>query len=365
MVRNKGERMSRKPFQPTRRSCLQLMGGVSAMLAMPFVIRPAEAQGRRIVVRDAGGPFAVGLAKAFYEPFQQATGIEVVSVTSSAEPTSQIKSMVDTQTYSWDLASVTLAAVEQLNAEGQYFEKHGLESDDRVKQIPAEYSNEYGVGRDIYATVLAYRTDVFKTPPTSWKDFWDVEKFKGRRGLRKHPFDTVEQALFAAGADASNVYPCDLDKAFAQLDLIRSNVDAWWTGGAQSTQMLVNGEVDMMPTWSTRVTAAQAEGTPLGIIWDKNLWGVDVWSILRGTPNADLCREFISFSSDAQRQAAFTPYVTNGPTNPAAYEFIPKEIAETLPTYEPHRAAGVAIDNAYWGTNKDQAIERFNTWILG
>jgi len=350
----------------SRRSTIKLLGtSALGVLAAPAVIRSAEAQGRRIVVRDSGGPFTKGFAEAFYQPFTKATGIEVVGVTSSAEPTSQIKSMVETKNYTWDVAGISLAAIQQLVKEGDYIEKHGLDSDPLVKQIGAEYRDEYGVGSDVYATVLAYRTDKVKTAPATWADFWDTEKVPGRRAMRRYPFDTIEQALFADGATAENVYPCDLDRAFKKLDQIKPKIAAWWTGGAQSTQMLVNGEVDIIPTWIARVQAAQAEGAPVGVMWDKNLWGVDAWAILKGTPNADLCREFIKFTCDAKRQAAFTPYVANGPTNPGAYEFIDKKVAVGLPTYEENRKKGVAIDNAYWAANKDKAIERFNSWILG
>lgn len=348
----------------TRRTALKLLGaGAAATLAAPFV-QTARAKTRRIVVRDSGGPFTQGYAQAFYRPFTQATGIEVVGVTSAAEPTGQIKSMVDTGTYSWDLASISLAAVQQLVKEGNYIEKHGLDSDPAVRQIPPEYRDAYGVGSDVYSTVLAYRTDTIKQPLTSWADLWDWQRIKGRRALRKYPFDTVEEALFASGATAKSVYPCDLDKAFKKLDEIKPHISAWWTGGAQSTQMLINGEVDMLPTWIARVQAAKAEGAPVGVMWDRNLWGVDVWAILRGGPNADLCREFIRFTCDAKRQAAFTPYVANGPTNPGAYAYIDKKVAVNLPTYEKNRAVGVAIDNAYWAANKDKAIERFNAWII-
>jgi spermidine/putrescine-binding protein len=69
--------------------------------------------------------------------------------------------------------------------------------------------------------VLAYRTDAFKGRPVpeTWQDFWDTEKFPGSRGLRKIPFDTIEEALLADGAQLNTVYPCDLNRAFRSLDI--------------------------------------------------------------------------------------------------------------------------------------------------
>ena len=74
-----------------------------------------------------------------------------------------------------------------------YLEKHGLEADPNVKPIPAGFMSPYGVGTNVYSTVLAYRTDAFKNrkAPESWADFWNVKDFPGGRSLRKHPFDTL------------------------------------------------------------------------------------------------------------------------------------------------------------------------------
>ena len=60
-------------------------------------------------------------------------------------------------------------------------------------------------------------------------------------GMRKHPFDTIEQALMADGASTSTAYPCNLDRAFSALDRVKPDVAVWWTSGAQLEQMLKQG----------------------------------------------------------------------------------------------------------------------------
>ena len=348
---------------PTRRSLLKL--SASGALAMPFVIRDAAAQGKRIVVRDPGGPFSKGFGEAFYQPFTAATGVEVVGLVSAAEPTAEIKSMVETKNYTWNIAGGMSQTAIQLLAQAGYIEKHGLDNDPAVNAIPLEYRDEYGIGSDVYATAIGYRTDKVKRPPTSWADYWDQSGFPGRRGLRKSPFDAVEQALMADGVPAAKVYPCDMDRAFKALDRIKPNVDAWWSSGAQATQMLANNEVDMLPTWANRVYAAADAGAPVGVTWNQNIWGVDVFAILKGAPDADLCRDFIKFCCDPKRQAVFTQYLTNGPTNPDAYRYIDDKVARTLTTYPEWHKAGLKIDGDYWAANKDAALDRFNNWLLG
>ena len=119
------------------------------------------------------------------------------------------------------------------------------------------------VGVSIFTSAigLGYRTDKVKKPPKSWADLWNVKDFPGRRSLRKYPFDTIEEALMADGVPTNKVYPCDFDRAYKSLDKIKKDVAVWWTSGAQTTQMLKSGEVDMLPTWNgrARMTTVQLD----------------------------------------------------------------------------------------------------------
>jgi putative spermidine/putrescine transport system substrate-binding protein len=352
----------------TKLSRRGLLAGASAVVvAMPAVWSPSRAQGKRIVVRDDGGIYTKAYGAVYYRPFTQATGIEVVGVQANAEPTAQIKSMVDTKSYTWDMAKISWPAIALLTTGGKlYLEKHGLDGDPVISKIPQQYVSPYGVGTNIYTTVLAYRSDAFKgrKAPASWADLWDVKGVPGRRGVRKHPYDTIEQALMADGVPTSGVYPCDLDRAFSALDRIKPNVDVWWTSGAQLEQLLTSGEVDMIPTWVSRAQSAQAAGAPVEIIWNQGIWGCDNWSILAGTPNADACREFIKFASDPKRMAELTEYFPAGLTTPDAFNFVKPEIAKNCPSYPDNIKNGLKLDAKYWLDNQAAVLERFNAWIL-
>ncbi|WP_416046874.1 ABC transporter substrate-binding protein [Cupriavidus basilensis] len=356
-----------KPSNPSRRNAFKLLTASTAALAMPAIWTSAKAASQRIVVRDSGGVFTKAYGEVFYKPFTKATGIQVVGVPSNAEPTAQIRTMVDAKNYSWDMASISQPAIEVLTTDGKdYLEKHGLGADPVVAGIPAQYMSPYGVGANVYTTVLAYRTEAFKgrKAPTQWKDMWNVQDFPGRRALRKHPFDTIEEALMADGVANGSVYPCDVDRALRSLDKVKSNVAVWWSGGAQVEQMLKSGEVDMVATWISRAQAAMDAGAPVGICWDQHLWGVDSWTILKGSPNAVACREFIKFASDPKRQAQLTQYLAAGVTHPDAFKYIDAKHAVTLPTYPDNIKRGVKIDASYWVKNQGSVLEKFNAWIL-
>lgn len=351
----------------SRRRALKTAASALTVMGAPAVLQYARAQSKRIVARDDGGVYNKAYQAVYYKPFTEKTGIEVVGVQANAEPIAQIKSMVDTKSYTWDVAKISQPAILLLTQGGKvYLERHNLENDPAVRTIPAHFMSPYGVGTNVYSTVLAYRTDAFKgrKAPNSWADFWNVKDFPGRRSLRKHPFDTLEESLMASGTPTSALYPLNVDKAFANLDAIKPKVDVWWNSGAQVEQMLKSGEVDMVATWVSRPQGAMQDGAPVAVVWNQNLWGLDSWSILAGTPNADACREFIKFCSDPKRMASLTEHFPAGVTQPEAFKYIKPEIAKNSPSHPDNIRNGVQINAKYWLDNQAAVTEKFNAWVL-
>lgn len=343
-----------------RRRFLAATGATVATAAINALAAPTASRPTSITVRDAGGSYVDAFREAFYLPFEAKTGIKVVSAASAPEPTAQIKAMVEANSYTWDVALLSLAAYDQLVQQNLLAPLNigGSAYDD----LPAQYKRPQFAGVDVFATVLAYRTDTVKRAPTSWQDFWDVKNFPGRRGLRSNPFDTTEIALMADGVPTGSVYPCDLDRAFGILDRIRPSVNAWWTAGAQSTQLIQTGEVDMIAMWNGAAQRTIDAGAPVKLVWNQNIAGVEGFCIPRGTPRAEPAREFIAFAMQPQQQAILSKYMTYGPTNPKAYQYIDAKRARALSTNPEYQKTALAINNEYWVANKDRALERFNAW---
>jgi len=337
----------------------------SSLLSFPALVRSAS--DRKIVCRDPGGPFTPGFAAAYYDDFEKASGITAVGIQGDHEPTGLIKAMVDTKTYTWDCALLSKSSHKVVANGGYLAPIYGSGGPGpNMSQIPESMRGEFISGNDVYATLMCYRTDtpLGKNPPKSWADFWDVDKFPGARAARKHPYDTLEFALMADGVAPEDVYPLDVDRAFKSMDRIKPHIDIWWTGGAQTSQLLKTGEVDLTFTWNGRSQVAIDDGAPVEMVWKGAMWAYEGWCILKGGPNVDLCRVFAEYAADGERQAKFTPHVAYGPTNPSAYAHIDPDRAKVLPTnpkYLPHM---LAADDVYWGEHKDAIMERFNTWLL-
>lgn len=357
-----------QPQDRNRRNAIKLLVAGGAAIYAPFVwTRSKTAPKRQIVVRDAGGLISTLYRKAFYDPFERETGIKVIGALSKPEPLAQIRMMVEKKHYSWDIANLNHRSTSLLTSgEDIYLEKHGLEDDSIVSGIAPQFLSPYGVGTNVYTTVLTYRTDHFKNrrAPQSWQDFWDANNFPGRRSLRNLPFETIEIALMAAGESLNTVYPCDLAKVFNSLNKIEPHIPVWWTTGAQSEHLLNTGEVELMSAFISKVQQAIKEGKPLAFSWDQHIYGYENWTILKGTPNADLCREFIRFASHPERQASLAPEAI-GPTHLDAFKYIEQKQITLLQTYPDNLKRGLLIDASYWLTHQGTIFERFNEWRLG
>ncbi|PWL18387.1 ABC transporter substrate-binding protein [Falsochrobactrum shanghaiense] len=350
--------MKNSSFEISRRTLL--IGGAAA-LAMPMINRKAWAN-QSLVVADPGGPFGDGYRVAFYDDFTAQTGIEIQGVARDAEPTAQFKSIVETKSYIWDVCTITLSARLILEKD-DLLEPLNLPAE-AVADVMPEAVHTNMLGTDVYSTVLAYNKETCPNPPKSWADFWNVADFPGRRSLRRNPLDTLEIALMADGVAPQDLYPLDVDRAFRKLDEIKDHIDVWWTGGAQSTQLLESGEVDMIAGWNARFQAAIDNGTPAELVWNQGLYSIEGWGVPKGSPKADIAREFIAFCAQGKQQAKFTEYLAYGPTNLKAYDFIEPDRATILPTSPENLKLMSLASDPYWLEHRNAATERFNGWLL-
>ena len=340
-------------------------GALGLALGMAALALPAHAQDKTLVISGSGGVVAEANAEIFIPVFEKETGWTARQVAAEGKRVAEIEAMVKAGKTVWDVSEISASDYPIAAGKG-LLEPIDYSIVDPDNKLPAAARKEFGVVAASYSTVLVQRQD--KNPEgkkmESWADFWDVETFPGPRSLNSKPQYNLEFALLADGVAAGSVYPCDFDRAFRSLDKVARHVDVWWTTGAQVEQMLGSGEVDMVATWASRAQSAQANGVPVQIVWHQNIWGCDNWSILKGTPNAAACREFIKFASDPKRQAELVKYFPAGMTQPEAFNYVKPEVARNCPTFPENIKSGVQINAKFWQQNQSVALERFNRWIL-
>ena len=196
-----------------------------------------------------------------------------------------------------------------------------------------EVFNPYGVPSEVFSTNYGFSTDAFPEggpQPSSWADFWDVEKFPGMRSLRSRPRTILEAALMADGVAREDVYDVlktdeGLDRAFAKIEEIKPHVSVWWQSGAQPAQILGSGEAVMSNGWNGRLQAGIDEGLPIQMVWNGAVAELGYFMIVKGAPNMDTAVEFLRWVVKPESQAEFHKYVSYGPITPDAWNHIPED----------------------------------------
>ncbi len=227
-----------------------------------------------------------------------------------------------------------------------------------------------GIGSDIFATVIAFDERRYATPPTTLADFFDVDRFPGRRALQARPQVNLEWALIADGVAPSDVYDvlateAGLQRAFAELDRIRDQI-VWWTEGDEPPQLLASGAVAMSSAWNGRIFAeVEARGAPLGTIWEHQVWNMDVWGIPKGAINRAEAMAFVTFATSAERMAAQADLIAYGPARRSAAALVAADVQPFLPTAEGRRNGAIRIDHAWWAERQAVIQARFDAWLQG
>ena len=225
-----------------------------------------------------GGAYTASQVKACIEPYKAKTGQEF-NIVDYNGGLAEIRTQVEAGNVQWDIVDFTPQDAIRGCDEGL------LEKLDHSKWAPApdgtpateDYVegglSECYVGNISWATVPAFDRSKFSgDQPSTIADFWNVDKFPGRRGLRKVPRVNLEWALMADGVAREKVYEvlateAGVDRAFASLDKIKKHV-VWWEAGAQPPQMLADGEVTMTTAYNGRLYNAMVnEGKPFEIMW--------------------------------------------------------------------------------------------------
>ena len=175
-----------------------LVLALSALCALPALAQ------QQITVVNFGGANANAQKKAYYEPFEKATGTKVIAVEYNGEQ-AKIKAMVETKKVTWDVVEVESPDAARGCDEGLFEKMDYSKLGGKESFLPAAVS-ECGVGVFVWSTVMAWNGDKLKDGPKTWADFWDTKKFPGKRGMRKGARYNLEFALMADGVKAADVY---------------------------------------------------------------------------------------------------------------------------------------------------------------
>lgn len=326
-----------------------------------------KAQSKEVVVVTTGGAYGELLDRLFFKPFTEETGIVVKQVSSrTSDAWAKLAAMQETGNVEWDLLSGLDA---DLIARRDILQK----IDCARLPLVLEHGQpgtclDYGVVRVTGSNgTLVYNTDEFPNGgPQTWADLFDVEKFPGPRALPNSgtPWDLLAVALVADGVAPKDLYPLDLDRAFAKLDKIKPHVAVWWKSGDQSQQIFRNGEVVAGSLWSGRAFMLEKEGQPVDAVLHGSVRANGYWMVARNAPNSENAYRLIDyFITRPEAHAEFRRNNLNDTMNKAAFDLLTKEEQAAAFT-APNVVDTLIVPDYDWiAANRGEILERWEHWL--
>ena len=309
-----------------------------------------------LVFTSWGGTTQDVQKSAWAEKFAASTGINVLQ--DGPTDYGKIKAMVEANGVTWDVIDVEGDYAIQAGEQG-LLEKLDFTIIDKASLDP-RFVTEHSVGSFYYSFVIGCNKDAVSACPASWTDLFDTAKFPGKRTFSKWSAPgVIEAALLADGVPADKLYPLDLDRAFKKLDTIKGDI-IWWSGGAQSQQLLASAEAPFGSFWNGRLTALAATGVNVEASWAQNITAADALVVPKGTKNKEAAMKFIAYATSPEGQAEMAAGTGYAPTNLKSPALMDPKLAETLPDRQ--TASQVNADMAYRAKHRDEIGERWYAW---
>lgn len=341
----------------------------------------AEAEGRSLTLVTWGGAYEAAQRDAIFTPFTEATGVAIDIVRYDGGLDALRAHLAEDGAPAWDV-------VDMIRSDARAACREGLLAPfDRAILAPApdgtpaaedfipDAFGECFVTQLVFATVIAYDDRAFPgEKPDSVADFFDLERFPGRRALRAEPVGLLDWALRSYGVPRSQIYQLlsttrGFELAFRRLDRIRGDL-VWWRGGDEPVELLMGGEVAMASGYNGRFFHAQVmRGAPISVIWDSALLEHNTWAIPAGTPDRALAERFIRFATASERLAAMANRISYGPARLSAQRrvglHIPTGIPMRphLPTAPRHLALALHKDYEWYARTETLRRRRFQAWL--
>ena len=354
----------------TRRDLLRILRGTSAgslaLVALSGVSsRSFAADEKPVTAFVFGGAWKRATIEAAGDPFTKKNGIAV----RYQDPYNwaKLRAMHEAKAQQMDCASVQGTEVILASRLGM---SAPLDWNviDRAVLAPAQLTRPNAIGGYSLSMVLCYSTTVWPgaTHPNTWADFWNVEKFPGRRAMRRDALWSIEVAMRAAGTREESFYPLDLDHAFQMLDRIKPHIKTWWTDNSQAQALMERQEIDLMAAMDGRASETIAtSNAPYQVVWNEQINTGDGqgWIVLTGAPNAAGAMKFLDFVGRPETLATFARLLYYAPRNPKAYDLIDPALARRLSSYPQNEQDVHRINYDWWADNLIPVQRRFERWL--
>jgi len=348
-------------------------------------LQTADAEAADVTVVSWGGDYTISQQKAYGETWRKKTGKTVRWVDYNGG-LDEIRAQVKSANVLWDVVDV-FPAEARIGCDEGLFEKLPR---DRFTPAPdgtpmdqdlvVPLANDCVAPNIFWSWLIFYDKARYKADaPSTIADFFNIEKYPGKRGLSAFPQANIEMALVADGVDPKSVYRVmdtseGIDRAFRKLNTIRP-VAEFWGSGAEPIKFVKSGAVVMSTAYNGRVSdAILGQGAPFGIIWDGQVLDEEWFVIVKGTKRFGDALAFLVHATESEQLAAQAKWITYGPLRRSSLDIIRANEpwyhsgAAILP-HMPNRAEVMprtVVSNPNWWAKHGAGIgKRYKAWMGG
>lgn len=351
------------------------------------VIAASAAGAEDMTIVSWGGAYSASQDAAYHQPYMKANpGINIINDESSAEAVAKLRAMAEAGNTTWDVVDVVASDAIRLCDEGLAME---IDPETQLAKAPdgTSAAEDFGdllvsecfIPQIVYSTTFGYRTDVAEwngKEPDDICDIFDLATFPGKRSLEKRPINNMEWALLCDGVAKDAVYDVlateeGQQQALAKLATIKDDV-IWWSAGADTPQLLADGEVVIGSTYNGRLFSLIVEQKqPVKMMWDAQVFDLDGWIIPANLTDErkKAALDYIMYATDTQRLADQAKYISYGPARLSSAPLVGKhaelgiEMAPHMPT-DPENAKNTFLYNyEFWADYRDDIDAKFQAWL--
>ena len=295
--------MPRRPLRSLL--CIALVAAVCLPLA-------GQAQTKTLVVTGFGGRFAEVAKKALIDPYEAKYGVKVETVTGiTGEWVAKLMAAgVDNPPFDVVMGDEGGFPIPR---ERGFFEPRNPGAAPNIRNLyDKALLGDSSMALFWSRIGLAYRTDMAKKKPQSWKDFWDQE-YAGQRGTYVIG-NTLGISFLFTTAKLYGSGPFDVDAGIAAIKRAQPKL-ADFTGAMQ--KLLEQKEVAVAVLHDAATFDLQRRGAPVD--WVAPAEGTpvleEVIQVTKGSKQKDLAWKYVDMFLSPEVQLAFANELYRSPTN--------------------------------------------------
>lgn len=311
-----------------RRESLRWLGGVggAAVLSQTSFAQPDAG---RLVIPSYGGRYERFWRENIVPSFERKTGIKTtldigvgMSWATSLRATGASKPIL-----SFAMMNEVVGAL--LRSEG-FFTTWPVAKVPNIANLPkaVRLANDFGITAMVSPIGIAYRTDLVKTPPKSWKDLWISRELKGKIGLFSGS-TTVSFTMLMMMGRVFGSGPLDFDTAFRKLEELKPFPQADLAGAL--AMLLTRNEIVACPLDFSETLSMKKKGVPVEFVApEEGMFYFDqTFNLLKQAPNQDGACAFLNHMLSEEIQTKLAGEFGVIPVNTNVK--LPPEIARDVP----------------------------------